>query len=147
MPDLVIRPLQKSDHAAWRELWTAYLTFYESTVPEEVYATTWQRLFDGGEFEPRGWLALLDCRPVGLVHALLHRTCWSVADTCYLQDLFAGPEVRGKGIGRALIEEVYRWADEVGAYRVYWNTHETNATARKLYDRIGTRSGFIQYRR
>jgi GNAT superfamily N-acetyltransferase len=144
---LVVRPLEKSDHAEWRRLWTGYLTFYESTVPEEVYASTWKRLFEPGEFEPRGWLAVLDGRPVGLVHALLHRTCWSVANNCYLQDLFADPEARGQGIGRALIERVYRWADEVGAARVYWMTHETNKTAQLLYDRIAKRSGFIQYRR
>ena len=91
---VTVRPLEQADHAAWRRLWTAYLTFYETKVPEEVYASTWQRLFSGGEFEPRGWLALLDGRPVGLVHALMHRTCWSISNNCYLQDLFADPDVR-----------------------------------------------------
>lgn len=144
---LLVRPLERSDHAEWRRLWTAYLVFYGATVPEEVYASTWERLFDGGEFEPKGWLAVLDGRAVGLVHAIQHRTCWALANKCYLQDLFADPEVRGRGVGRALIERVYRHADEVGADSVYWMTHETNATARQLYDRIAKRSGFIQYRR
>lgn len=144
---LTVRPLERSDHAEWRRLWTAYLDFYESTVPEAVYASTWERLIDGGRFEPRGWLAVLDGRPVGLVHAILHRTCWAIADNCYLQDLYADPQVRGQGIGRALIEQVYRHADAVGANNVYWMTHETNATARQLYDRIAKRTGFIQYKR
>lgn len=143
----IVRPLQQSDHSEWRRLWTAYLDFYETAVPEAVYVSTWSRLFAEGEFEPRGWLALHEGRPVGLVHAILHRTCWAVANNCYLQDLYADPEMRGLGIGRALIEAVYAHADRAGANNVYWNTHETNATARQLYDRIARRSGFIQYKR
>ena len=95
MPDLVIRPLEKSDHVAWRELWTDYLTFYETEKPEEVYAATWERLFTPGEYEPRGFLALLDGKPVGLVHYMDHRTTWTVSNNCYLQDLFTAPEARG----------------------------------------------------
>jgi GNAT superfamily N-acetyltransferase len=144
---LTVRPLEAADHAEWRRLWTAYLTFYETAVPEAVYACTWSRLFAEGAFEPRGFMALLDGRPVGLVHAIMHRTCWAVADNCYLQDLYADPDVRGQGIGRALIEAVYAHADRLGANNVYWNTHETNSTARQLYDRIARRSGFIQYKR
>jgi hypothetical protein len=82
MPSLQVRPLLQSDNAEWRRLWTAYLEFYETTVPEEVYATTWQRLFTPGEFEPKGFLALVDGRPAGLVHYILHRTCWSVKNNC-----------------------------------------------------------------
>lgn len=145
MPDLVIRPLEQSDHAAWRELWTAYLTFYETQAPEEVYAATWARLFDQGEYEPNGFLALIDGRPVGLVHYIFHRTCWTTANNCYLQDLFTAPEARGAGVGAALIEKVREAAAERGSTNVYWMTHETNATARRLYDRVAKQTGFIKY--
>ena len=145
MSDPVVRPLQKSDHADWHSLWTAYLEFYNTTLPEEVYATTWQRLFDPGEFEPKGFLALLDGKPVGLVHYLYHRSGWSLVNNCYLQDLFADPDVRGKGVGAALIAAVQADAGKLGIKNVYWMTHETNATARKLYDRVARRTGFIEY--
>ena len=145
MSSVSIRPLAQADHADWRRLWTDYLVFYEATVPEEVYAATWERLFSGGEFEPKGFLALLDGQPVGLVHYLYHRTCWSLADNCYLQDLFTAPQARGKGVGAALIEAVRKAAAERGVTNVYWMTHETNATARKLYDRVARRTGFIEY--
>jgi GNAT superfamily N-acetyltransferase len=144
---VTVRPLEQADHAEWRRLWTAYLGFYETKLPEAVYASTWARLFSPGEYEPRGWLALHDDRPVGLVHAILHRTCWAVANNCYLQDLYADPHARGLGIGRALIEEVYRYADRVGAHDVYWVTNESNATARQLYDRVATNTRFIKYKR
>lgn len=144
---VTIRPLERPDHAEWRRLWTGYLTFYETVLPEEVYAATWERLFADGAYEPRGWLAILDGRPVGLVHAIMHRTCWAVADNCYLQDLYADPDVRGKGIGRALIEQVYRHADALGANTVYWVTQEGNATARRLYDRIARDTRYVKYQR
>ena len=145
MPDLVIRPLQQADHAAWRELWTAYLAFYETEKPEEVYASTWARLFTPGEYEPRGFLALLGGKPVGLVHFMDHRTTWTVANNCYLQDLFTAPEARGAGVGAALIEAVRKAAAERGVTNVYWVTQETNATARRLYDRVAKQTGFIKY--
>lgn len=145
MSALEIRPLQKSDHTEWRRLWTAYLEFYKSTVTEEVYATTWQRLFTEGEFEPKGFIATLDGKAVGLTHYMFHRTCWSVENKCYLQDLFADPEIRGKGIGAALISAVKQAAEMQGVANIYWQTHETNTTARRLYDYVGTNSGFIRY--
>jgi GNAT superfamily N-acetyltransferase len=145
MPDLVIRPLEQADHAAWRELWTAYLAFYETEKPEEVYASTWARLFTPGEYEPRGFLALLDGRPVGLVHFMDHRTTWTVANNCYLQDLFTARQARGAGVGAALIEAVRNAAAGRGVTNVYWMTHETNATARRLYDRVAKNTGFIKY--
>lgn len=145
MTEITIRPLERNDHAEWRRLWTDYLTFYQTTLPEEVYATTWKRLFDPGEYEPNGLIALIDGKAAGLTHYLYHRSCWSMADNCYLQDLFSAPEARGKGVGAALIEAVRKAAAGKGVTNVYWMTHETNATARKLYDRVARRTGFIEY--
>ncbi len=139
------RPLEQADHAEWRRLWTAYLAFYKTSAPEEVYATTWKRLFTEGEYEPKGFIALVDGRPVGLVHYMYQRTCWTVANNCYLQDLFADPEIRGKGVGRAMIEAVGQAAAKDGITNVYWLTHETNVTARRLYDRVAKFMGFIKY--
>jgi GNAT superfamily N-acetyltransferase len=147
MPEISVRPIEQSDHDEWRRLWTAYLTFYETTIPDSVYASTWTRLFADGEYEPKGLLAFFDGSPVGLVHYLFHRTCWSEKNNCYLQDLYANPEMRGKGIGRALIEAVYAVADARDAATVYWTTQEFNHTARRLYDRIGGKTPFIKYQR
>ena len=144
---MTIRPITADDRAAWTPLWTGYLTFYETALPESAYDAAWQRLLDPAE--PMWGAFSLDARgtPVGLVHWLFHRTFWSIEDSCYLQDLYVDPQVRGGGHGRALIEHVAEQAKATGASRLYWNTHETNATARKLYDAVAVRSSFIQYRK
>ena len=145
MTDITIRPLEQADHAEWRRLWTAYLEFYKTRLPDEVYVLTWKRLFTEGEFEPKGLIALLDGKAVGLTHYLYHRSGWSIVNNCYLQDLFSDPEVRGKGVGASLIEAVRQAAGTLGVTNVYWMTHETNETARKLYDRVARKTGFIEY--
>jgi len=142
---MTIRPLSEADHAAWHGLWQAYLAFYETELPETTYAHTWQRLLDPSE-PIHGALAWDGERPLGLVHFIYHRSCWTEADYCYLQDLYVAEGRRGGGLGRALIEHVYARADADGCDRVHWLTQETNYPGRQLYDRIAARSGFIQYR-
>jgi len=142
-----IRPIGPGDEAEWRRLWTNYLTFYEASVSEEVYATTFARLLSGDDNEFRGLIAEADGKPVGLVHFLFHRHCWRVENVCYLQDLYADPEVRGTGVGRRLIEAVYAAADAAGSPTVYWMTQDSNTTARTLYDRVAAVTPFIKYQR
>ncbi|WEZ82138.1 GNAT family N-acetyltransferase [Rhizobium sp. 32-5/1] len=145
--NLEIRPVQASDEQDWRRLWTAYLDFYETTLPEDIYTLTFSRLLSGDINEYAGLLAILDGRPVGLAHILFHRSCWHRNSICYLQDLFADPGIRGQGIGRALIEAVYARAKDAGSEEVYWMTQDFNATARKLYDRIADKTPFIIYQK
>ena len=140
-----IKPLSSGDHAAWLPLWRGYQAFYKVDIPAEVSEVTWRRLNDPAE-PMRGALAWSDGAAVGLVHYIRHRSCWTTGDYCYLQDLFVEPGIRGTGVGRGLIEYVYERAREQGLNRVYWLTHESNDEARRLYDRIADRSGFIQYR-
>lgn len=142
-----IRPLQAGDEAEWRALWTDYLAFYETSVPEDVYQTTWSRLRGNDPQDFSCFVAEEDGKLVGLTHYLFHRHAWKVENICYLQDLYATPETRGTGVGRALIEAVYDAADEAGAGGVYWLTQDFNHTARKLYDRIGKLTPFIRYQR
>ena len=141
-----IRPVTPADHAAWLPLWQGYLDFYQTELPAEVSARTWQRFFDPGE-PTHAALAWRDGQAVGLVQWIFHRSNWLVAHSCYLQDLFVSSELRGGGVGRRLIEHVYGEAQAAGAARVHWLTHETNSTAMQLYDRIAARSGFVQYRK
>ena len=145
--ELDIQPLDNGDEADWRRLWTLYLEYYETSVPEEVYRVTWQRLLSGEDHEFRGLIARLDGRAVGLTHYLFHRHCWRVENVCYLQDLVVDTDMRGLSIGRALIEAVYAAADAEGCPKVYWLTQHFNEAGRRLYDRVGELTPFIRYDR
>lgn len=142
--DIAIRPLQAADHAVWLPLWQGYQTFYETGIPDAVSELTWQRLLEPAE-PVYGALAWVNGEAVGLVHWLYHRSTWTAGNDCYLQDLFVSPQVRGGGVGRRLIEQVYEQAAGAGSASVYWLTHETNTTAQTLYNRIAERTGFIHY--
>jgi len=143
---VTVRAARREDFAQWEPLWDGYTRFYEREPDAKLTAITWQRFFD--PYEPMHVLvAELDGKIVGIVHYLYHRSTSIIEPTCYLQDLFTAHGLRGKGVGRALIEAVYGRAKEAGATRVYWMTHETNHTAMKLYDNIADKSGFLQYRK
>ena len=144
-----IRPVQRADFPAWKELWDAYNAFYgrsgETALAPEITKATWSRFFDA--YEPmHARVAESSGRIVGLAHFLYHRSTTQIQPTCYLSDLFTVGSVCGQGVGGALIRAVYRHAQHTGSPRVYWQTHETNAVARRLYDGLAERSGFIVYR-
>lgn len=145
MPELTIRPLAADDQLEWRRLWSLYLEFYNTSVPDSVYQITFSRLLSGKPDEFRGLIATRGDRSVGITHYLFHRHCWRVENVCYLQDLYVDASDRGTGVGRALIEGVYAAADAAGCPAVYWTTQRSNVVGRRLYDRIGELTPFIKY--
>jgi len=145
---VLIRPIQEGDRPAWTPLWDGYNAFYgrsgETALAPEITETTWRRFLDPAE-PVYALVAEVDGRVVGLTHYIFHRNTTRIELTCYLQDLFTSPAERGRGIGRALIEGVYQQARSAGIHRVYWQTHETNAAGRLLYDKVAKHLGFIVY--
>ncbi|WP_158993028.1 GNAT family N-acetyltransferase [Mucilaginibacter sp. L196] len=148
--DLLIRPIEPADYEQWLPLWDAYNKFYgrsgATALPLEITQTTWARFFNPDE-PVNALVAESNGKLVGLTHYIFHRSTITIGLSCYMQDLFTNEAVRGKGVGRALINGVYERAKLTGSPRVYWQTHETNITAMKLYDKIAERSGFLVYRK
>jgi GNAT superfamily N-acetyltransferase len=136
-----IGPLTPSDRERWEGLFRAYIDFYERTLPDERYEQSWREFQSGARMHALG--ARLDGELVGIAHFLVHANT-SGPDVCYLQDLFTAPESRGHGAATALIG-IADWARAQGCMRVYWTTHESNATARRVYDRVAANGGFIRY--
>jgi GNAT superfamily N-acetyltransferase len=150
LADLHIRPVSRDDYQKWLLLWDGYNAFYgrvgATALPLEITRITWERFFDA--YEPmHALVAETHGQLLGLAHYLYRRSTISISPNCYLQDLFTAESVRGCGIARALIEEVCAQAARAGSSRVYWHTHESNQTARLLYDKVAESTGFIVYRR
>ncbi len=143
-----IRPVERVDFAAWLPLWDGYNAFYgrkgETALALKITETLWRRFFDPNE-PVFALIAERDSKLLGLVHYLYHRDTTRIELTCYLQDLFTEPSERGRGIGRSLIEGVYASARAAGIHGVYWQTHESNAAGRRLYDKVAKHSGFLVY--
>ncbi|MGZ9100678.1 MAG: N-acetyltransferase family protein [Brevundimonas sp.] len=148
MTGLIIRPVEAEDQARWLPLWEGYNAFYgragDSALPAETTQTTWARFLDPAE-PVHALVAQQGDALLGLAHYLYHRSTTAIGPTCYMQDLFTCDAARGVGVGRALIERVYEDARAAGAGHVYWQTHETNRTAMRLYDAVAKQSGFLVY--
>jgi GNAT superfamily N-acetyltransferase len=145
--DCRVRNVVPADLSQWSVLWRGYNAFYgRNSLPAEITQTTWDRFFDPHE-PVHALVAERAGQLLGLAHYLFHRSTIAIENVCYMPDLFALESVRGQGVGRMLIEAVYKEASNAGSHRVYWQTQESNAVARKLYDNIAERSGFIVYRK
>ena len=142
---LTIRAIEEKDKNQWLKLWAGYLEFYKSTISPEQTEITWKRLINN-EQKMFGFVAESEEGVIGFTHCLFRPSTWTETDYCYLEDLFVDPNIRGKGIGRALINKVVELAKEKNSKRVYWTTQEFNKTARVLYDSITPVSEFVQYR-
>jgi GNAT superfamily N-acetyltransferase len=142
---LSIRAIEEKDKSQWLKLWAGYLEFYKSTISPEQTELTWKRLINN-ELKMFGFVAEDQNGVIGFTHCLFRPSTWTETDYCYLEDLFVDPNIRGKGIGRSLMEKVIELAKEKKSKRVYWTTQEFNKTARVLYDSITPVSEFVQYR-
>jgi GNAT superfamily N-acetyltransferase len=142
---LQIRDAQPQDQADWLKLWSDYLAFYNVDLAEDVTAHTWARIMDpASRLSMR--LAVLDGQTVGFAIHHFHESTWVKTPDCYLEDLFIDETIRGKGIGRALIDDLIAIAKQKGWSRLYWHTDENNQRARKLYDSYVESDGHIRYR-
>ena len=142
---LTIRAIEEKDKSQWLKLWAGYLEFYKSTISPEQTELTWKRLINN-ELKMFGFVAESEGGIIGFTHCLFRPSTWTETDYCYLEDLFVDPNIRGKGVGRALMDKVVDLAKEKKSKRVYWTTQEFNKTARILYDSITPVSEFVQYR-
>jgi GNAT superfamily N-acetyltransferase len=141
----LVRQLKAGDKSEWTPLWQGYLEFYKTELSDEQSELTWQRLLDTN-YNLHCLVVEVDGKIQGITHYSFQTSTWAHKNYCYLEDLFTAPASRGKGLGRLLIDSVKDIAVSEGSSRLYWNTDETNATARKLYDSYSLDSGKVQYR-
>ena len=140
-----VRDASHSDESDFRRLWQGFCDGYGLTPAPEVTDFTWARLMDpANPLQAR--LALLDGRVQGFAIHQHHPSTWVLGDDGYLEDLFVAEASRGKGLGRALIEDLIAIGRARGWRRLYWLTEIENQTARRLYDQYCENDGHIRYR-
>jgi GNAT superfamily N-acetyltransferase len=126
-------------------MWDGYCGFYEAAVSAPVTAHTWRRLV-AGDSAIGSLIAVSPAkRALGFANYVVHPYTWGVQSCCYLEDLFVRPDVRGNGVGRALIEGLLALCERERWSHLYWMTRENNAAARRLYDRFAARDDFVRY--
>lgn len=147
---LVIRPIEAKDKPQWVELWSnpesSYLKFYKSLdkVSAEVTEFTFGRFLDP-KVPMYAIVAEVDGELIGFAHYLTHLNTWAKDELLYLNDLFVSEKNRLSGVGRQLIEYVYKEADRLGCGTTYWKTQFENHRAQMLYCKVGKKQGFLTY--
>jgi GNAT superfamily N-acetyltransferase len=142
---MIIRWADPKDEGEWRRLWQGFLDYYQWPLEPAVTDFTWARLMDAA-CAMKMRLAMEGHRALGFAIHQHHPSTWVMGDDCYLEDLFVDPAARGKGLGRALIQDLMDQARSRGWKRLYWNTDQENETARRLYDSITPDDGHVRYR-
>ena len=84
-------------------------------------------------------LAFLDDVPAGFAIFFTNYSTFLARPGLYLEDLFVLPELRGKGIGKALLLDLARLANTRGYGRMEWTVLDWNQPAIEFYESIGAR--------
>ena len=142
--DVEVRDLQEGDRESWHRLYAGYREFYECEPSEQVLDHVWGWLQDP-DHELGGLVALVDGKVVGLAHHRSYVRPSEAQTGLFLDDLFTDAEVRGRGVGRALIARLTEIARDRGAAKVRWVTAADNTTAQRLYDRVAERTDWLTY--
>jgi len=141
----LVRDIHQDDYKAWRKLWDGYTAFYNEKLPEQVTQSTWNRMFDP-ESSIQAHVAEEGGSLVGFAIFLMHEATWQAEPICYLEDLYVDETIRGKGVGRALIQNLIDLGHQKGWGRVYWHTDKANERARRLYDQFLPADNHVRYR-
>jgi ribosomal protein S18 acetylase RimI-like enzyme len=107
--------------------------FSEPTPGVEALTEHAQRLLESGEMA----VMLADEGPDGLSLLRFRPSVWTGEPEAHLQELYVVPALRGRGIGRALLEATIEYARAAGATNLDLNTGETDTAARALYECMG----------
>jgi len=133
-PQIQVRGAGAEDAAEIARLLHDFNVEYdEPTPPVEELTKTIGRLLEAGEIT----VLLAGPGPDGLSLFRFRPGIWSTGSECYLQELYVAPSLRGRGIGRALLEATIELARERGADGIDLNTGETDTAARALYESVG----------
>jgi GNAT superfamily N-acetyltransferase len=141
-----IEPITGGQFERLLPLIAAYQRFYGVEQIDEARNRTFFARFIAPSDDGMLLAAWRDDELVGYACLYWHFTSLVPAETVLMNDLYVNPEIRGQGVGRALIEASAAVARERDADRLEWATAPDNETAQRLYDSTGAeRSEWITY--
>ncbi|WP_437526548.1 GNAT family N-acetyltransferase [Sorangium sp. So ce726] len=130
-----LRALTSEDWAAWRDVRLRALAdaphAFGSTLEEWETASEERWRARLGLPGSHNLVAYVDGEPVGMATGAPFEGTYEVIS------MWVAPEVRGHGVGDALLEEILRWAREQGASELRLDVKENNLSAISLYVRHG----------
>jgi GNAT superfamily N-acetyltransferase len=144
--EIEIAPISSGEFEELLPLIAAYQRFYEVEDIDEARNRAFFRRFLAPSEDGLLLGARREGRLVGYACLYWHFSSLEAVETLLMNDLYVGEEVRGAGVGRALIEATAEIARERGVPLVEWSTAPDNQTAQRLYDSTGAeRSEWYSY--
>ncbi len=132
--DPAVRRATPADAAVIGRLLHAFNTEYDDPTPgPDKLAGRIRELLAAGDTA----VLLAGAGPDGLAVLRFRPALWSEALECYLAELYVAPPVRGRGLGRALMNAAMDLARDEGADYMDLGTAETDVAARALYESLG----------
>lgn len=139
VPGLVLRPATAAD-AGLILRFIIELAVYEKepdavvTDQDGIAAS----LFGQGA-TAKALIAELDAEPVGYAVWFASYSTWLGRNGLYLEDLYVTPEMRGRGVGKAILRQLAALAVAQGCGRMEWSVLDWNAPAIAFYESVGAR--------
>jgi ribosomal protein S18 acetylase RimI-like enzyme len=132
--DGAIRPAGVHDAASIGRLLHDFNTEFDEPTPgPDWLAARMVELLEQGQTA----VLLAGATPDGLAVLRFRPAIWSQALECYLAELYVAPQMRGRGLGRALMQAAIELARTRGADHMDLGTGEQDAAARGLYESLG----------
>ena len=135
----MIRDARKGDEAAIHALLFEFAEFEKLTHNFRLTPEIISRDFVGDRRRVHCDVAEWDGALVSVMIWYCMYGTFSAGPALFLEDLYVSPEFRRRGIAKALLRQLVRYADEEGAVRIGWFVLDWNTQAMDFYDRIGAR--------
>ena len=140
----MIRKLNQNDFGMWSNLYKSYAEFYKVQMNNEILEKLWGWIHDDIHVV-KGICFEIDSKIVGIAHYRTMPRPIKGEYIGFLDDLFVGPDFRGKKIAQKLISHLKSLSKVNNWDGIRWITHSSNKNAKKLYDKIANNTGFELY--
>ena len=135
----MIREIKLKDKEEWEKLYKGYADFYKVEMNNQILKTVWNWLHNKNH-ELKGIGYEIDGKIVGLAHYRKLLRPLKGKYIGYLDDIFVDPKYRGQKIGKKLLDKIKEISKINDWNLVRWQTDEDNFTAKKLYDKVATKT-------